>query len=89
MALKSLAHPEWPYEGTAHEWRGFVKAEKPKGVRFEVSKNNFFVTDKKPTWDVRDNGRRVRLFATKDEAVSYANQQNAVYQKQNFGPDLD
>lgn len=23
--LKSLAHPNWPYQGTAHEWRGFVK----------------------------------------------------------------
>jgi hypothetical protein len=21
--LKSLAHPDWPYEGTPHEWRGF------------------------------------------------------------------
>lgn len=32
--MKSLAHPEWPYEGTAWEWRGFVKkaeqAEMPK-----------------------------------------------------------
>jgi hypothetical protein len=25
--LKSLAHPDWPYAGTAHEWRGFVKNE--------------------------------------------------------------
>lgn len=24
--LVSLAHPERPYAGTAHEWRGFVKA---------------------------------------------------------------
>jgi hypothetical protein len=23
--LKSLAHPDWPYAGTPHEWRGFVK----------------------------------------------------------------
>ena len=23
--LKSLAHPDWPYTGTAHEWRGFVR----------------------------------------------------------------
>jgi hypothetical protein len=23
--LKSLAHPDWPYEGTPHEWRGFVR----------------------------------------------------------------
>jgi hypothetical protein len=21
--VKSLAHPEWPYVGTSHEWRGF------------------------------------------------------------------
>jgi hypothetical protein len=34
--LKSLAHPEWPYTGTPHEWRGFVKAEKPKRVRVDV-----------------------------------------------------
>jgi hypothetical protein len=25
MTLKSLAHPDWPYEGTPHEWRGFVR----------------------------------------------------------------
>jgi hypothetical protein len=25
MGYKSMAHPEWPYAGTAHEWRGFVK----------------------------------------------------------------
>jgi hypothetical protein len=22
--MKSLAHPEWPYTGTPHEWRGFA-----------------------------------------------------------------
>lgn len=26
--LKSLAHKNWPYAGTAHEWRGFVRDEK-------------------------------------------------------------
>ena len=25
--LKSLKYPDWPYAGTAHEWRGFVKDE--------------------------------------------------------------
>jgi hypothetical protein len=29
--LRSLAHPEWPYAGTPHSWRGFVKVE----VRFQ------------------------------------------------------
>jgi hypothetical protein len=24
--LRSLAHKDWPYSGTAHEWRGFVKS---------------------------------------------------------------
>jgi hypothetical protein len=28
--VKSLAHPEWPYVGTPHEWRRF--AEKPEVV---------------------------------------------------------
>ena len=23
--MKSLAHPEWPYTGTPHEWRGFAE----------------------------------------------------------------
>jgi hypothetical protein len=26
--LRSLAHKDWPYSGTAHEWRGFVKSGK-------------------------------------------------------------
>jgi hypothetical protein len=25
MTLKSLAHPDWPYTGTPHEWRGFAQ----------------------------------------------------------------
>jgi len=33
--LKSLAHPNWPYAGTAHEWRGFVKDEKPSSVQYD------------------------------------------------------
>jgi hypothetical protein len=24
-SLKSIAHPEWPYTGTPHEWRGFAE----------------------------------------------------------------
>lgn len=32
--MKSLAHPEWPYTGTPHEWRGFVKtAERPRPLK--------------------------------------------------------
>lgn len=37
--LKSLAHKDWPYAGTAHEWRGFVKdeqAEKPKVIHQNI-----------------------------------------------------
>jgi hypothetical protein len=25
--LRSLAHKDWPYAGSAHEWRGFVRDE--------------------------------------------------------------
>jgi hypothetical protein len=45
--VKSLAHPEWPYAGTAHEWRGFVKddgKEKPVKINGGTSvyqKQNF------------------------------------------------
>ena len=51
--LKSLAHKDWPYIGTDHEWRGF-----------------------------RD---KVQRPLTQDE-----NEQlwRAIYQKQNFGPEL-
>ena len=65
---KSLAHPEWPYAGTAHEWRGFVKDEKkPLG-------NPVAVYDIERAWD-----------EIKAADWDYA----AVYQKQNFGPELD
>ena len=26
MSLSSLAHPEWPYTGTGHEWRVRIKS---------------------------------------------------------------
>ena len=36
--MKSIAHPEWPYTGTPHEWRGFVKkAEKPEERNFDLA----------------------------------------------------
>jgi hypothetical protein len=31
--LKSLAHPEWPYTGTPHEWRGFAEKQKDEAIR--------------------------------------------------------
>ena len=30
--LKSLAHPDWPYTGTPHEWRGFVHRVAVEGL---------------------------------------------------------
>lgn len=40
--MKSLAHKDWPYAGTAHEWRGFVKDEsKP----FPVTDNSYVWSD--------------------------------------------
>jgi hypothetical protein len=56
--LKSLAHPDWPYAGTAHEWRGFVKSER----------------------------KNIRVGELSDEMREQL--RNAIYQKQNFGPEL-
>jgi hypothetical protein len=68
--LKSQAHPDWPYAGTAHEWRGFVKA----GGYYvhEIDQANPWVA-------------RARYIAPSDPDYC----PTAVYQKQNFGPDLD
>ncbi len=64
--LKSLAHPEWPYAGTAHEWRGFVKANN-EPIYIEEDGKNYYG----------------------NEAVLKAYREfKAVYQKQNFGPEL-
>lgn len=63
--LKSLAHPDWPYAGTAHEWRGFVKDKRipiPVAVKAD---------------DTSAATRVVDIYA------------EPIYQKQNFGPDLD
>jgi hypothetical protein len=57
--LKSLAHPDWPYTGTPHEWRGFVK---------------------------KDGGPRVERTNEWTQVPEFA--RPAVYQKQNFGPEL-
>ena len=35
--MKSLAHPEWPYTGTPHEWRGFVKRAEDDTWDFDPS----------------------------------------------------
>jgi hypothetical protein len=58
--LKSLAHKDWPYAGTAHEWRGFVKDES------------------------KDKPDPLNDMPTLHEWREFA-----IYQKQNFGPDLD
>jgi hypothetical protein len=70
--LKSLAHPEWPYTGTAHEWRGFVKAGDVGGYYVHT-------VDPANPWIAR--GRYVR-----PSDPDYC--PTAVYQKQNFGPEL-
>jgi hypothetical protein len=64
--LKSLAHPEWPYAGTAHEWRGFVKKDWPANEGRHYAP----ITPLDPKW------------AKKFKELE------AVYQKQNFGPEL-
>jgi hypothetical protein len=69
--LKSLAHPDWPYTGTPHEWRGFAGGYNPKLVRLLKD-----LESKPPE----------KTFKNADEMMAYLNE--AVYQKQNFGPEL-
>lgn len=72
--LKSQAHPEWPYAGTAHEWRGFVDYQwrQVNGEPFE------YAIQQGPHGDdfVKVGGECLR-------------RPSIVYQKQNFGPNLD
>ena len=63
--MKSLAHPDWPYTGTAHEWRGFVKDK-----RAELA------------------GGAAERRAASFEKLKKSGVLKAVYQKQNFGPEL-
>jgi hypothetical protein len=73
--MKSLAHPEWPYAGTAHEWRGFVKRKWPyEGVRVRKLREGEL--------------EHVQAVVEKMKAKRLAREE-AVYQKQNFGPKLD
>jgi hypothetical protein len=80
--LKSLAHPEGPYEGTAHEWRGFVKAieDDARKQAYEALKDY--------------KGVLGSLTAEQHKAITEAEEAYTgsvlcgVYQKQNFGPEL-
>lgn len=73
--MKSLAHPEWPYAGTAHEWRGFVKS----ALGFDKIEGPVYADRVKGKLTFRDW-----------EHWDKADQDNwqTVYQKQNFGPSL-
>jgi hypothetical protein len=62
--LKSLAHPEWPYTGTPHEWRGFAN----RGFSIKAMSADDFA----------------ELLINLDDKAK----RRAVYQKQNFGPEL-
>ena len=68
--LKSLVHPDWPYAGTAHEWRGFVKRD---GAEIDKAHTNFYE-------QILDQPRG-----------SCVGSYNGVpiFQKMNFGPNLD
>ncbi len=73
--MKSLAHPEWPYTGTPHEWRGFagdIQWRQVNGEPFEYA-----------IQQGRHGDEFVRL------ASGECLKRPSVYQKQNFGPDLD
>lgn len=72
--LKSKAHPEWPYSGTAHEWRGFANS----GDVYPVAVSPEFYEALKQSLDPWTEIRR-----------KAAKQLGTIYQKQNFGPELD
>lgn len=74
--LKSMAHPGWPYAGTAHEWRGFVKkegADKPSFEAVDRPASEFFQM----------------LYGGPDMPNPACGVPDfSIYQKQNFGPEL-
>lgn len=63
--MKSLAHPEWPYAGTSHAWRGFAVC--------------------RPLTKEEDQLIQKSLI---DSGAYQYDCESAVYQKQNFGPEL-
>jgi hypothetical protein len=87
--LKSLAHPNWPYVGTPHEWRGFAERAEPanKGRHYAP------VTPIEPKHVERlkelkaaepAKGGHVRWLTYKDgEYIDWS-----YYQKLNLGPEL-
>lgn len=74
--MKSLAHPDWPYKGTCWEWRGFAK-ETPQEYRERI---------------LRDYPNSYQAGLMRKKAIETEMQRfqeyQAVYQKQNFGPEL-
>ena len=72
--LKSLAHPDWPYAGSPHEWRGFVKNEKQ--VTPIVTSAPRLTSGGTMYHDRGVAGRVIDIYA------------EPIYQKQNFGPEL-
>ncbi len=52
-SLKSPAHPEWPYAGTAHEWRGFVKDKK---IQIKTRQPRHIVIEEDPIYQKQNLG---------------------------------
>jgi hypothetical protein len=74
--LKSLAHPDWPYVGTPHEWRGFAdSAEYPDSMIIFLPPSQY------DAW--QRAGMNMRCF----RRVEPIPMQSA-YQKLSFGPEL-
>ena len=51
--MKSLAHKDWPYTGTAWEWRGFGKADTDLGKVVKSFTGSYVASvdaDGKPVW---------------------------------------
>jgi hypothetical protein len=98
--LKSLAHPEWPYTGTPHEWRGFQWGDLKRSFdRFEpclplAERNKLFaellesvkaeIASRRRASGFRAQEPSMSMFVTKREFEAA----RAIYQKQKFGPEL-
>jgi hypothetical protein len=76
--MKSLAHPDWPYTGTPHEWRGFVPNKTTEATLEAADRGEGEVV----------KGLTEVMVENIAELCSDLQSGKLIYQKQNFGPEL-
>lgn len=95
--LKSLAHPDWPYAGTPHEWRGFVKNEGRHYAPVTPIEQRHLerLIELRAIEVLKDyKGVLGSLTPEQHRSITEISKNNpaaeiGIYQKQNFGPELD